>query len=90
MKTAKGAVMVAANEPFEVRNFELTAAPEGMAKIKLIASGICGTDVHIHRGNNPDMHSSILSLASQYQVEDINKAFDDAKSGKNIKTILTL
>jgi D-arabinose 1-dehydrogenase-like Zn-dependent alcohol dehydrogenase len=40
--------------------------------------------------NNPDIHSSILSLASLYQVEDINKAFDDAKSGKNIKTILTL
>ncbi len=50
MKTAKAAVMTGINEPFKIREYELTPPPAGMAKIKLIASGICGTDNHIHKG----------------------------------------
>jgi len=38
---------------------------------------------------NPQLHESILSLASCYRVEDTNSAVDAAKSGKNIKTMLT-
>lgn len=38
---------------------------------------------------NPQMHESILSLASCYRVEDINEAVEAAKSGKHIKTMLT-
>ena len=38
--------------------------------------------------NNPDMHKTIASLASCYKLEDINKAFEDAMAGRNIKTML--
>ena len=49
-KTAKAAVFMGANKAFEIRDFLITPPPVGMAKAELIASGICGTDVHIHRG----------------------------------------
>ena len=38
------------NKDFEVREFEVTKAPAGYGKMELIASGICGTDLHFHNG----------------------------------------
>lgn len=38
---------------FELREYPLTAPEKGMAKLELIASGICGTDLHIHAGKIP-------------------------------------
>lgn len=59
-KTAKGAVFMGANKKFEVREFLLTTPPSKMAKSELIASGICGTDVHIHRGKLSANFPSII------------------------------
>ena len=53
MKTAKIAVMTGVNTPFEVREYPLTEPAPGMAQLQLVASGVCGTDVHIHRGKIP-------------------------------------
>lgn len=50
MKKAKAAVMAGYNVPFDVREFNITPPPAGMAEIELIASGVCGTDIHIHTG----------------------------------------
>lgn len=47
---AKAAVFMGANVPFEVREFEITDTPAGYGRSELIASGICGTDVHFHNG----------------------------------------
>lgn len=47
---AKAAVFMGANVPFEVREFEVTATPAGYGRSELIASGVCGTDVHFHNG----------------------------------------
>ncbi len=47
---AKAAVFMGPEKPFEVREFELTEPPIGYGCSTLIASGICGTDIHIHRG----------------------------------------
>ncbi|MCI8387700.1 MAG: alcohol dehydrogenase catalytic domain-containing protein [Clostridiales bacterium] len=47
---AKAAVFMGENRPFEVREFEVTETPAGYGRSELIASGVCGTDVHIHRG----------------------------------------
>ncbi len=47
---ANAAVLVKINEPFELREFEVTAPPAGYAKMDLIASGVCGTDVHMQTG----------------------------------------
>lgn len=50
---AKAAVMTGVNQPFEIREYELVPPPQGMAKLQLVASGVCGTDIHIHRGKIP-------------------------------------
>lgn len=47
---AKAAVFMGANKPFEIREYEVTAPKEGYAKLSLIASGVCGTDLHFHNG----------------------------------------
>lgn len=47
---AKAAVFMGANVDFEVREFAVTKPPKGYGQMELIASGICGTDVHIHNG----------------------------------------
>ena len=47
---AKAAVFMGAKKPFEVREFDVVAPPEGYGRCRLIASGVCGTDLHIWRG----------------------------------------
>lgn len=73
MKTAKAAVMTGVNEPFVIKEYELTPPPEGMAKIKLIASGICGTDIHIHRGKLPISTPTIIGHEFIGQVEELSE-----------------
>lgn len=46
----KAAVFMGPHKPFEVREFEVTQTPAGYGRSSLIASGICGTDLHFHRG----------------------------------------
>lgn len=46
----KAAVFMGANRDFEVCEFDVTEPPKGYGQSQLIASGICGTDVHMHRG----------------------------------------
>lgn len=47
---AKAAVFMGAHKDFEVREFDVTKCPEGYGQMELIASGICGTDLHMHNG----------------------------------------
>ncbi len=47
---AKAAVFMGAGKDFEIREFEITKPPKGYGQTELIASGICGTDVHFHNG----------------------------------------
>ncbi|MBO4423092.1 MAG: alcohol dehydrogenase catalytic domain-containing protein [Clostridia bacterium] len=47
---AKAAVFCGPERPFEIREFEITKTPEGYGRSELTASGVCGTDIHFHRG----------------------------------------
>ena len=47
---AKAAVFTGALKPFEVREFDITITPSGYGRCELTASGVCGTDLHFHRG----------------------------------------
>src|ERR1035437_9951860 len=72
MEKAKAAVLVGVNMPFEVEEYELTAPPIGMAKMKLIASGICGTDIHIQQGLIPISLPTIIGHEFVGRVEDLS------------------
>lgn len=47
---AKAAVFMGAGTPFDIREFEITPTPAGYGRSELIASGVCGTDLHFYRG----------------------------------------
>lgn len=47
---AKAAVFMGPGKPFEVREFDVTTTPSGYGRSSLIASGVCGTDLHFMRG----------------------------------------
>jgi threonine dehydrogenase-like Zn-dependent dehydrogenase len=52
-QTAIAAYMTGVNQPLDIREYPLTKPGPGMALLKLIASGVCGTDLHILRGLIP-------------------------------------
>lgn len=47
---SKAAVFMGVHKDFEVREFDVTETPKGYGRLELIASGICGTDLHFHNG----------------------------------------
>ena len=47
---AKAAVFMGIGQPFSIREFPVTATPAGYGRSDLIASGMCGTDLHFYRG----------------------------------------
>lgn len=53
MQTGKMAVMTAPNQPLELREYPLTPPVPGMAQLELLASGVCGTDIHFLKGKIP-------------------------------------
>ncbi len=57
---AKAAVFMGAEHPFEVREFPVTPPPSGYAQLELIASGVCGTDLHIHNGKLEESAPAII------------------------------
>ncbi len=83
METAKVAVMVGINEPFEIREYPLTIPEEGMAQMKLIASGVCGTDIHIHRGKIPVALPATIGHEFVGEVVNISEK-DSVESGIKI------
>lgn len=57
---AKAAVFMGPDHPFEVREFPVTPPPAGYAQMELIASGVCGTDLHIHNGKLEEAAPAII------------------------------
>jgi len=82
MKKAKAAIFTGTNQPFEIKEYELTTPSKGMAKIKLVASGICGTDIHIHRGKISLAPPLIIGHEFVGCVEELSKV-DSEKYGIN-------
>ncbi|MHC1696205.1 MAG: zinc-binding dehydrogenase [Eubacteriales bacterium] len=79
----KAAVFMGADKPFEVKEYPLTAPSDGMAQLKLKASGICGTDIHIHRGKIPVQSPMIIGHEFVGEVTNISSA-DSEKYGISV------
>ena len=47
----KAAVMTGAKQPFEIRDVERRNPGPGQVRIRIRASGVCGTDTHVWHGN---------------------------------------
>ena len=68
----KAAVFVGPHKPFEVREFEVTETPAGYGRCALIASGICGTDLHFVRGTLDVAPESIVGHEFVGRLVDCN------------------
>lgn len=71
---AKAAVFMGAHKDFEVREFEVTKCPENYGQTELIASGICGTDLHMHNGKLAVGAPSIIGHEFVGRIIDLDKA----------------
>lgn len=49
----RGVVLLGGDVPLELRDFEIPAAEAGGAVVKVVVGGICGTDVHLRKGEFP-------------------------------------
>lgn len=80
MTTAKLALFMGAHTPFEIRTFPVIEPQSGMARMKLIASGICGTDMHFMTGCIPLQGPQNIGHEFVGQIDAIS-AEDTQKTG---------
>lgn len=85
MEKAKAAVFMGAGKPFEIREFPLTKPEKGMAKIELQASGICGTDIHFHKGKLGIDPPKIIGHEFVGTIREVGEGSNtDLKNGDNV------
>ena len=77
MKTSKAAVLVAYNKPLDLREYPV---PEdlgaGEARVRVEMAGICGTDVHLWKGELPVPLPVILGHESVGWIEQLGAGLD--------------
>ncbi|MBE6928888.1 MAG: hypothetical protein E7463_01290 [Ruminococcaceae bacterium] len=76
----KAAVYTGHKKPFEIREYPVTEPAPGYARLKIIASGVCGTDVHIHDGILGGDNEQIIGHEFVGTIDAISDA-DAARSG---------
>ncbi len=80
MSKAKAAVFMNANEPFIIEEFEVASPEPGKALLTLEASGVCGTDVHIHNGKLGGPGPKMIGHEFVGRIAEISEE-DSKKSG---------
>ena len=83
MRTAKAALTQEANQPFIIKEYPVVEPEQGYARMELIASGVCGTDIHIHRRKLGITPNRIIGHEFVGRIEAISKE-DSEKFGLNV------
>lgn len=83
-KSGLAALFMGAEKPFELKEYPLTDPAEGYALLRLSASGICGTDVHIHRGRLAQPSPLIIGHEFLGTVMDVNCVNSAVKVGDRV------
>jgi threonine dehydrogenase-like Zn-dependent dehydrogenase len=77
MTTSKAAVLVAYNEPLDLREYPVPAEVEsGEALVRVEMAGICGTDVHLWKGELPVPLPVILGHESVGHIEQLGEGLE--------------
>ena len=85
MNTAKAALFMGPETPFEIREFPLTTPPEGYARLSLVASGVCGTDMHFYTGKLAIDPPKIIGHEFIGRVEELPAGYTgDISVGDNV------
>lgn len=78
MNQAKAAVFTAVGQPMSIRSYPVASPVKGAALLGLVASGVCGTDVHILRGKLGVTTPVIVGHEFVGRIEEMSD--DDARA----------
>lgn len=85
MTTAKASVLEQFNAPLQLRDYTLPARPEpGAALVRTLMAGICGTDVHLWKGELPIKLPVILGHETVGCIEQLGAGLENDWSGQRL------
>ncbi|XP_021511461.1 alcohol dehydrogenase 1-like [Meriones unguiculatus] len=82
--TCRAAIAWTANAPMSIEKIEVDPPKAGEVRIKIISSGICGTDNHILEGKNKVPLPAILGHEGAGVVESIGPGVTTVKPGDKV------
>src|SRR5437762_7419129 len=86
MSEAKAAVLEEFNAPLALRKFPLPAALEpGAALVRTEMAGVCGTDVHLWKGELPIALPVILGHETVGRIETLGDGVEKDWSGQPLR-----
>jgi len=86
MATAKASILAEFNAPLRLEQFLLPSQPErGAALIRTEMAGICGTDVHLWKGQLPISLPVILGHETVGRIEQLGDGLEEDWSGQRLE-----
>jgi len=86
MKTARASVLEQFKAPLQLRDYSLPARPEpGAALVRTEMAGICGTDVHLWKGELPITLPIILGHETVGRLEQLGDGLEKDWNGAPLK-----
>lgn len=86
MPTAKASVLENYKSPLQLREYALPSKPEsGAALVRTEMAGICGTDVHLWKGELPITLPVILGHETVGRIEQLGEGLETDWTGKPLK-----
>src|SRR5690242_10664062 len=86
MLTAKASVLEKYKSPLQLKEYALPAKPEpGAALVRTEMAGICGTDVHLWKGQLPITLPVILGHETVGRIEQLGEGRDRDWTGQPLK-----
>jgi S-(hydroxymethyl)glutathione dehydrogenase/alcohol dehydrogenase len=80
----RAAVLYSFNEPFQVENVELKEPQQGEVLVKVVASGVCHSDLSIQRGILPMPPPIIIGHEGAGVVEAVGPGVSSVKPGDHV------
>ncbi|MGH3579999.1 MAG: Zn-dependent alcohol dehydrogenase [Candidatus Binatia bacterium] len=80
----KGAVLNNFNEPLSIENFTLKPPREGEVSVKVVASGVCHSDLSVLQAKLPIPPPCILGHEGAGIVEEVGKGVTGLKTGDHV------
>lgn len=83
---SRAAVLTATEAPFEIQEFPVTTElGPGEARVRILMAGICGTDVHLWKGELPIPLPNILGHETVGIIEQLGKGLDRDWRGERLQ-----
>ena len=80
----KAAVLPGLNQPLEVREIEVEAPRAGEVKVRMVASGVCHSDLSMQNGTMMAMTPIVLGHEGAGIVEEVGEGVTSVKVGDHV------